>query len=443
MLCHVLSCHCICPTDAQALLKAIQSTKDQKERNTLTVLLAFVEKVHPDTLSLIETLIASSDDPTDTLILSYGALASSLPPQQKDQVVHFLVNRINQTTDPSILVHYIHSLGNTQSQMTKEILINYLTHGNPTVQLATVYALRYSTGSVDVQNALQYALESYPSDDLTEMVLRSIIAGAELEVPPINDRLFETILTASRGNNTELRMQLAYYIHLLGPRAPNNWSVFLQSHLMKRDTKWNERKGEYNMVEDFNTRNLDVQSYPKHSAYIWGERFGVPQLNLAAAFGAFAGFGGRANPSSFKLFARGVARATAFGHSLTFFEALLSSESKPGGGSIHNRLYVNVIGQVLVDYSKQIPTCKSWQYPLYRSPEYTLLDFTFPIFIFVGFLRFEVTLTTHFGVDADLGACIDKCASVKGALIPSLTLSASAGASASILVGHFLFWIVF
>ena len=103
----------------QALLKAIQSTKDQKERNTLTVLLAFVERVHPDTLSLIETLIASSDDPTDTLILSYGALASSLPPQQKDQVVHFLVNRINQTTDPSILVHYIHSLGNTQSQMTK------------------------------------------------------------------------------------------------------------------------------------------------------------------------------------------------------------------------------------------------------------------------------------------------------------------------------------
>ena len=122
----------------QALLKAIQSTKDQKERNTLTVLLAFVEKVHPDTLSLIETLIASSDDPTDTLILSYGALASSLPPQQKDQVVHFLVNRINQTTDPSILVHYIHSLGNTQSQMTTEIFIDLLTHGNPIVQLATV-----------------------------------------------------------------------------------------------------------------------------------------------------------------------------------------------------------------------------------------------------------------------------------------------------------------
>ena len=135
-----------------------------------------------------------------------------------------------------------------------------------------------------------------------------------------------------------------------------------------------------------------------------------------------------------------MARATAFGRSMTFFEALLSSESKPGGGSIHNRLYVNVIGQVLVDYSKQIPTCKSWQYPLYRSPEYTLLDFTFPLFIFVGFLRIEVTLLkTQVGVDADLGAYIDQCASVKGALIPSLTLSASAVVSASLLVGHVLF----
>ena len=422
----------------QALLKAIQSTKDQKERNTLSVLLAFVEKVHPDTLSLIETLIASSDDPTDTLILSYGALASSLPPQQKDQVVHFLVNSINQTTDPSILVHYIHSLGNTQSQMIKEVLLNLLTHGNPTVQLATVYALRYSTGSVDVQNTLQYALESYPSDDLTEMVLRSIIAGAESEVPPINDRLFETILTVSRGNNTELRMQLAYYIHLLGPKAPNNWSALLRSHLTKRGTTWNENNGEYNMVQDLNTRNLDIQSYPMHHAYIWEKKFGVPELNLGAAFGAFAGFGGKDNPSSFKLFAKGVARATAFGHSKTFFEALLSSENKPGETQINNRLYVSLVGKVLVDYSKEIPLCKSWKYPLYRSPEYTLMEHSAPLFIYIAVLKFEVSLKTQLGVEADLGACIDQCASVKGALIPSLTLSASAGASASLLVGHMI-----
>ena len=291
---------------------------------------------------------------------------------------------------------------------------------------------------MDVQNAFQYALESYPSDDLTEMVLRSIIAGAESEVPPINDRLFETILTASRGNNTELRMQLAYYIHLLGPKAPNNWSVHLQSHLMKRDTTWNEKNKDYNMVEDLNTRNFDVRSYPKHQAYIWGKSFGIPQINLGAAFGAFAGFGGQRNPSSFKLFAKGVARAYAFGHSKTFFEALLSSENKPGEKRIDNRLYVSLAGKVLVDYSKEIPLCKSWKYPLYRSPEYTLLEYAVPFFIYVGFLRFEVSLSTQLGIDADLGACIDQCASVKGALLPSLTLSASAAATASILVGHMI-----
>ena len=192
------------------------------------------------------------------------------------------------------------------------------------------------------------------------------------------------------------------------------------------------------MVQDLNTRNLDIQSYPMHHAYIWEKKFGVPELNLGAAFGAFAGFGGEDNPSSFKLFAKGVARATAFGHSKTFFEALLSSENKPGETQINNRLYVSLVGKVLVDYSKEIPLCKSWKYPLYRSPEYTLMEHSAPLFIYIAVLKFEVSLKTQLGVEADLGACIDQCASVKGALIPSLTLSASAGASASLLVGHMI-----
>ena len=421
----------------QALLKAIQSTKDQKERNTLSVLLAFVEKVHPDTLSLIETLIASSDDPTDTLILTYGALASSLPTQMKDQVVHFLVNHINQTTDPSILVHYIHSLGNTQSQVTKEILLNLLTHGNPTVQLATVYALRYSTDSVDVQNTLQYALESYPSEDLTEMVLRSIIAGAESEVPPINDRLFETILTASRGNNTELRMQLAYYIHLLGPKAPNNWSALLQSHMMKRGATWNENNRDYNSLTNWNSRNVDVRLYPMNKAYLWGKSFGVPQLHLHSTFGGFVGFGGRANPTSFKLFAKGVARAYAFQLSRTAFEALLSSGITPGRTQVENRLYASIAGRVLIDYKNQMPISASLTYPLRRSPHYTLLKYVTPIFVYIGFMSFEFTLSAQLGLDAGLRALLDNSASsVQGILMPSMTIFASADATGSILVSH-------
>ena len=423
----------------QALLKAIQKSKNQKERNTLTVLLAFIKNVHPGTLSQLESLIVSSEDQTDTLVLSYGALASSLKPELKDRVISFLVSRINHTTDPSVLIHYIYSLGNTKSQMAKEILLNLLAHSTTNVKLAAVYALRFSTGSVDVQGALQNALEADPSEELTDVVLRSLIAGAESESQPISDRLFETILNASsKGNNTELKMQLAYYMQLLGSNVPNNWSDLLNHHLVKRGAMWNENNDEYDVVEDLDTRNSDVQSYPLNKAYIWGKMFGTQQqLGLGIGFGAFTGFGSSANTSSFKLFAKGIARAYAFGKSLTFFEALMLSENKPGATVMNNKLYVSIAGMVLADYTEQneISLCNSMTFPLFNQ-EYTIISYSIPIFIYVGILNFEVKISAQLSVNAELAACIRECASVKGGLVPSVTLSASAEVSASLLVGH-------
>ena len=419
----------------QALLKAIQNTKDQKERNTLTVQLAFVANIHPDMLSHVETLITSSSDTTDALILSYGALASSLSPELQHRIVSFLVNHINQTTDPSILVHYIHSLGNTQSQMANQMLLHLLAvQSTSSVRLAVVYALRYSTGSVEVQNSLRHALESDPSEELTEMVLRSIIAGAESNLHPISDQFFETIVTAVKGNNTELKMLLAYYIHLLGSNAPNRWSVVLLAHLKKRGTTWNENNELYDLVQDGATRDSDLQLYPINKAYIWGRSIGVSQVGLDAAFGAFAGFGGSANPTNYKLFAKGIARAHAFGKSKTVFEVLLSSENKPGEGHISNKLYANIVGRVLINYQKQIPTCRSSTFPLY-SPTYQLMKISKSVFIYVGLLNFELILTASLNINAALTACIQSCVSAKGELLPSVTVEAHGGATGSIAVG--------
>ena len=320
----------------QTLLNGIQNSRDQKERNTLTVQLAFVANAHPDILAQIEALITSSNDPTDTLILSYGALASSLSPDLQHRIVIFLVNRINQTTDPSILVHYTHALGNTQSPMANSVCISLLSHGNSNVKLAAVYALRYSTGYEEVQSALLHALQSDPSEELTEMALRSLIAGSESKIEPINGQLLHTIVdTAVRQNSTELRALLGYYAHLVGT---NSWSV---SHLNKRGTVWNERNGVYDLVQDAATRDTDLRSYPLNRAYIWGRSLGVPQLGMRAAFGSFAGFGGDENPSSFKLFAKGIARAHAFGKSKTIFEALLTSEHRPESKLIKSVMYVS------------------------------------------------------------------------------------------------------
>eukprot|EP00731_Ephydatia_muelleri_P006284 Em0003g532a len=389
----------------KALLKSIQNTKDQKERNTLAVQLAFVANIHPDMLSHVENLITSSSDTTDALILSYGALASSLSPELQHRIVSFLVNHINQTTDPSILVHYIHSLGNTQSQMANQMLLHLLAvQSTSSIRLAVVYALRYSTGSVEEQKS---------------------------NLHPISDQFFETIVMAVNRNNTELKMLLAYYIHLLGSNAPNRWSVVLLAHLKKRGTTWNENNELYDLVQDGATRDSDLQLYPINKAYIWGRSIGVSQVGLDAAFGAFAGFSGSANPTNYKLFAKGIARAHAFGKSKTVFEVLLSSENKPGEGHISSKLYASIVGRVLINYQKQISTCRSSTFPLY-SPTYQLMKISKSVFIYVGLLNFELILTARLNINAALTACIQSCVSAKGELLPSVTVEAHGGATGSI-----------
>ena len=419
----------------QALLKAIQNTKDQKERNTLTVQLAFVANIHPDMLSHIENLITSSSDTTDALILSYGALASSLSPELQHRIVSFLVNRINQTTNPSILVHYIHSLGNTQSHLANPMLLYMLAEqSSSNVRLAAVYALRYNTRSMEVQDAFRHTLESDPSEALTEMVLRSLIAGTESNLQPISDQFFEAIVMAVNRKNTELKMLLAYYIHLLGSNAPNRWSFVLLGHQKKRDTRWNEKNELYDLVQDAASRDSDLQLYPTNKAYIWGKSFGASQVGLETAFGAFVGFGGSANPTSYKLFAKGIAKAHAYGFSKSVIEVLLISENKPEGDHITNQLYVSIAGKVLIDYQKEIPTCKTWTYPLYSSPTYEVGKLSSSVFVYVGLLNFELSLSARLTIDAALTVCVQKCVSAIGALLPSVTLEATGDTTGSIAV---------
>ena len=270
-----------------------------------------------------------------------------------------------------------------------------------------------------------------------------MIAGVESKqysesgVVAVGDHFFKAITQCAK-NNTELRAMVYYYVMLLGPKAPKEWMGVMRTALQKRGTTWNDKSDSlYDLVQDYNTRNSDVTNYPLNKAYIWSKSFGVPDVKLDIAFGAFAGFGGSANPTSYKLFAKGIARGYAYGYTATAFEALILSEYKPGASSISNKFYVSIVGIVLADYSKEIPTCKTWTYSrngTSLSKEYTLLSFTYSIFIYVGTLDFSMSLTAKLGVDASLTACINKCLTANAAVIPSVTVTATAGASVSIVV---------
>eukprot|EP00731_Ephydatia_muelleri_P031258 Em0022g772a len=422
----------------EILLHALRTATDRKERNSLSVQLAFVRNVHPDILAQIENLIVSSNDTTDSLILSYGALAASSP-DLRQRIVQFLQERVdNAKGSASVLIHLIHSLGNTESSLADSTLLQLIAHDNSGVRLAAVYALRYSVESKDVQNEFLVGLRSHQDTDFVEMVARALIAGAESKqhsgTVPVGDALFEALLQHAK-NDTELRAMVYYYVMLLGQKAPKEWKPMIRpAAIQKRDTTWNDNSDPlYNLVQDSNTRSSDITNYPVNRAYIWSKSLGVSDIRLDLAFGAFAGLGGSANPTSFKLFAKGIARGYAFGYTATAFEALITSENKPGANSIVNRLYVSIVGKVLVDYSKEIPTCEDWSYPLYQSPDYTLLNFKYSIFIYVGTLNFSIGLSTNLGVTASLTACINTCLSAKAALTPHITIKVTARASITLI----------
>lgn len=399
--------------------------------------MAFIRNIHPDIATQIESLILSSNDAADPLILSYGALAASTP-ELKRRIVEFLQERVQANSNVSTLIHHIHSLGNTESSLVDNMLIQLIANSDPGVRLAAAYALRYSVESKDVQDALLAGLGQNHDPEFAAMVVRAMIAGAESKrlsaAVPIEGHLFDAIIQHAK-NDTDLRAMVTYYVKLLGSNAPKEWINMFHSVLQKRGTEWNDNSDSlFDLVEDVSTRNSDLSYYPQNKAYIYSKSIGTSDVKLDIAFGAFAGFGGRANPTNFKLFAKGIARGYAFGHTATAFEALISSENQPGGSSINNRLYASIVGKVLIDYSKEIPTCQSWSFPLYNSPEYTLLQFTYSIFIYVGTLDFSISLTAKLGVSAKLEACVNKCTSGTAALVPQVTVSAIAGASATLIV---------
>ncbi|KAL5502594.1 hypothetical protein EMCRGX_G009395 [Ephydatia muelleri] len=415
------------------LVKAINESKDSKERNALIVQLAFVPKVNPYVLSLIEDMIKSSNTRSDPLVLTYGALASSLSPQLQSRALQFLRNCTDRNDDDTY-VHLIHAMGNMESNLTDEHLINSLSHDNPSVRLAAIYALRHRTEWPEVQRSLLHTLLSFPSKDVTDMILKTLIAGAECSSYPetVNDFLFTQLLAATESD-VEQSAMLARYVRLLGPTSPKDW-IQIMSSRNRRGTNWNEDKKLYDLVLDYNTRGDDVRSYPSHKAYLWAKSIGNSKIMLDAAFGAFVGFGAgnEEQKGGFKLFAKGVVRGSAFGHSKTAFEALILSENKHGSGVVHNQVYLSILGKVFLEKNKEITSCSPWKISPPKPLYFPLLDFRSKVFICIGFVNFKVTVDVKLKLEAGLTACVGECISGEATLTPTIGLIATGEGSVSL-----------
>ena len=93
----------------------------------------------------------------------------------------FLLNRLpHAEANTTSLLHHIFSLGNTESQLSSDLLINYLRHPDEHVQLSSIHALRYATGDAQVQKALfTLASQSNVTQDTSSAILHCLISGLE------------------------------------------------------------------------------------------------------------------------------------------------------------------------------------------------------------------------------------------------------------------------
>ena len=372
----------------------------------------------------------------------------------QQRAVHFLLDKLTSAEDSDSLVHLIHSLGNSASDLTLDSLLDYANSENLEVQLAAIYALRKHTSNLVVQEAFVTILRNpNVQEDQIATITQTLNAGLEhikssggADNEHSNPELTVALVSAAmKIDNQELRDFVAQYLLNLKLDVGAKYAQALQSKYaeasvhgnnthsrLRRGSDWDESNSLYDLVASYSSRVSDVNTYPHHRAYLWGKKFGVSKINAQFAAGGFAGI----NPSNvdYKMFGRAVAKGYAFGRSATGLDVRILNEKH--SDNVHLELYVSVVGYVLVNYNQVWSTCYYKNWPLYDSSRYTLLSFSTSVFIYVGTLRFSITVTAEINVGASAQVCISLPTDVSAALIPSLTLRAEGSASASLIVSN-------
>ena len=440
----------------QVLIDSLKHMPDEKERNTVITFIAFVENPTPEFVSQFEALIDPDVESTDPQLLAYGALASSATPALQQRIVQFLQSRLIAAENNFITaVHLIHALGNTGCNTTVSILIGYLNYSDVNIQLAAINAMRKHTNNKLVHDAFISMLNQ---SNLTEQQIRAIIttliSGLEHQyqegLEKADNMLLFTVLVSAvmKHDSLELHQLLTRFALKLDTDETNEYLNILYTSITEADikkshsiethdrvkrsftTNWAHSDPLYGLISSHSTRVSDVTTYPHHKAYLWGKDFGVSKLNAKFAAGVFVGvnIGG----SRFKLFAKAVAKGHAFGHTVTALQAELLVQKDYNNW--RGKIYLQVGGSVLLNFDQQRYARWTNDWPLYSS-RYRILHFEFPIFIFVGFLRFSCDLYAQLAVTAhvDLTASYPS-SSASTDIVPRATVTASAAATASLLV---------
>ena len=405
---------------------------------------------------MVRNAIDSSPTSVDPLLLAYGALASDKEHGIQTSVVKDLSDRLERleaTIDSSKkihpLIHNIHALGNTDSKLTIQTVLKYLKSKDLDIQLASINALKAHSVDQRVQEQLKDVILSAHFQDQVEAIVQMLIEGLDkVKDKDSHDTYVDALASIGFFEDSKLHSLVMDYLQKLGTKRAMEYNNVLQNierpvdedetydirddvndARVRRGSDWDASSSIYNLVASYSSRRNDVINHPKHKAYIWGKKFGLSKVYAQVAAGGFAGI--KPNGNGYKLFAKVIAKGYAFGKTATALRAEFLRQRT--GNSIYQKIYAKVVGKTLINEAGTLPSgCNTLTKNLY-STTIKIFRFKYSVFIYVGTLDFYIGMTAKLGLKVKVTVCetsVKACAS----LIPSLTLRAEGGASATIIV---------
>ena len=433
------------------------------EDSERSILLFQLMQLRNASLHLVNTIISTNPSNDDSIILVLGALGRNSGLNIQKLIVDELLRRlyaaatlINSTES---LITLTYALGNSGSKLAINALLSNLHHEDIDVKISAIRSLGYHLNQPVVQDGFMTSLALTNEDKILEEILITLTDAFDnkILINPNKKLLNATMNCTLNLENPNLYELLTKYLQQVDTEGVEvylnllkqqyNYGDVKHEHIsdingvdsrIKRGSDWDQYYSDYDAIASYSQRRDDVTNYPHHKAYIWAKSYGVDKFNLKVGAGAFIGayYNNNVN-KGFKVFVKGIAKVNIFGK--TFNIARLEYSDRTIGNSLYHRVYVKMGWKVVDNINElhhfQADSCDDSSTILWNSGDYTVFNFKFGIFVFVGIINVYISGTVNSHADLEICACpstLSACGNVK----PSLTLRVSGEARASFLVSH-------
>ena len=430
-------------------MEALQSSFiSDEEKETVTIVISTVQNAHMEFVAGLQEILSTMENSKekDSLLLSFGALASNAQPDVEIAIATFLVQQMNSVnnSDISATVHLLLAMGNTGSNHVVSTIIDYVDHPSKEIQKAAIQALVKFTYLKEVQSSLRKLLASGPDEEILNFVTKTLIEGQlyaegmdiEISIESSYPMLSTLVTAVLSTNDTELMDHVAWYVRKVG--GGRALSLLHQLHTrLRRGTDWDASNSDYNCVASQSSRASDVSTYPKHKAYIYGKRLGTSDVNMKVGGGIFLGTSNDCN--NMKAFARACAQANVFSESRNLAEIELSAQKS--GSTISGRGYAQIGGTTLLNYARSVDAtyCLNYDRSLYENRR-RLFRYSYSIWIYAGYVDASISLYLSLTADFDAEMCaslnVNELLSATTGIIPRASLTLEGSASYTFIVSH-------